>query len=69
MTDRAPTRHTHAPASTRVDVVKGSYACPELRPFEGRAGAMDAFALPSRVGGGLSYPKGEPNDQDAQPLP
>lgn len=24
------------------------YPCPELRPYEGRPGAMDAFALPSR---------------------
>lgn len=24
------------------------YPCPELRPYDGRPGAMDAFALPSR---------------------
>ena len=30
-------------------VMRGApYLCPELRPFDGRPGAMDAFALPSR---------------------
>jgi len=27
-----------------------SYKAPELRPFDGRPGAMDAFALPSQMG-------------------
>lgn len=26
------------------------YQCPELRPYQARPGAMDAFALPSRAG-------------------
>lgn len=30
-------------------VMRGDpYPCPELRPYDGRPGAMDAFALPSR---------------------
>lgn len=29
----------------------------ELRPYEGRPGALDAFSLPSRVGGRLVYPR------------
>ena len=30
-------------------VMRGApYTCPELRPYDGRPGAMDAFALPSR---------------------
>ena len=28
--------------------MRGTYTAPELRPFEGRPGAMDAFSLPSR---------------------
>jgi len=34
------------------------YTAPELRPFAGRPGAMDAFALPSRRGGGRYYRDG-----------
>jgi hypothetical protein len=32
---------------------RGNYAGLELKPFEGRPGAMDAFALPSLVNGRL----------------
>ncbi|MBV5295491.1 MAG: hypothetical protein JZU58_24410 [Curvibacter lanceolatus] len=35
-----------------------SYKAPELRPFDGRPGAMDAFALPSRMGKSLQYRDG-----------
>lgn len=35
-----------------------SYNAPELRPFDGRPGAMDAFALPSRMGARLIYRSG-----------
>jgi len=35
-----------------------SYKAPELRPFDGRPGAMDAFALPSRMGKALYYRDG-----------
>lgn len=34
------------------------YQCPELRPFTGRPGAMDAFALPSRMGNTRFYRDG-----------
>ena len=44
-----------APAPTVVPVrnsnSKGTYAGAELQPFSGRPGAMDAYALPSLVGG------------------
>ena len=40
-------------------VMRGApYTCPELRPFDGRPGAMDAFALPSRRGGARYYRDG-----------
>ena len=32
----------------RRDFQDGVYTCPELRPFTGRPGAMDAYRLPSR---------------------
>lgn len=37
---------------------KGLYTGAELRPYEGRPGAMDAFALPSRMGSRLHYRNG-----------
>lgn len=43
-----------------------SYTTPELRPFEGRPGAMDAFALPSRMGKVLVYRDGR---REAMPCP
>lgn len=30
---------------------RGSYLCPELRPYEGRPNAMDAHNLPSLING------------------
>lgn len=44
-----------APESLPVNActTKGNYAGLELRPFSSRAGAMDAFALKSMVGGKL----------------
>lgn len=36
----------------------GTYTGAELRPFDGRPGAMDAFALPSRMGRRLHYRDG-----------
>lgn len=38
---------------------RGFYVGDELRPYEGRPGAMDAFALPSRMGSRLVYRSGE----------
>lgn len=34
------------------------YPCPELRPFDGRPSAMDAFNQPSRMGNWLVYRDG-----------
>ena len=38
-------------APVRNSNAKGTYAGAELQPFSGRPGAMDAYALPSLVGG------------------
>lgn len=35
----------------------GRYEGDELKPFEGRPGAMDAFALPSLIDGKRVYPR------------
>lgn len=40
----------------------GRYEGDELKPFEGRPGAMDAFALPSRRDNYLSWPDGRFTD-------
>ena len=37
---------------------RGLYDGVELRPYDGRPGAMDAFALPSRMGSRLHYRSG-----------
>lgn len=37
-------------------VPHGHYDGAELRPYTGRPGAMDCFALPSRMGNRLIYP-------------
>ena len=41
----------------------------ELRPFEGRPGAMDAFKLPSRIGRHLVYRNGERREAEPKQLP
>lgn len=53
-------RPTSTPAAgVRVGFDKKSvYKCPELRPFDGRPGAMDAFKLPSVRGSNIVWPKG-----------
>jgi hypothetical protein len=51
-------RHTTAPAGVKLPFSAQSYDGKELRPFEGRKGAMDAFRLPSRTGAGLVPPRG-----------
>lgn len=38
----------HVAAPRQVDVMAGIYTGAELRPFDGRPGAMAAYALPSR---------------------
>lgn len=49
-----------AVASQRIGpaTTKSTYDGAELRPYVGRPGAMDAFALPSRMGKRLHYPDG-----------
>lgn len=42
----------------RNSTASGLYVPIELRPYEGRPGAMDAFSLPSRVGNDLVQPRG-----------
>jgi hypothetical protein len=42
----------------RNSTASGLYVPIELRPYEGRPGAMDAFSLPSRVGNELVQPRG-----------
>ena len=39
-----------ATPSTSINKMVGLYNPIELRPFEGRVGAMDAFKLPSLIG-------------------
>lgn len=39
-----------------------TYKAPKLRAFDGRPGAMDAFALPSRMGKSLHYRDGRMED-------
>lgn len=46
-----------APRTAQL-TAKGVYVGAELRPYEGRPGAMDAFALPSRMGSRLHYRDG-----------
>ena len=58
--DHGGARHEIKKAKvTRIGVVGvPTYSCPELRPFDGRPGSMDAFACPSRVGSRLHYRDG-----------
>lgn len=48
-----PGAHVQTPPTTRVtnSTSGGPYEPTELRPFDGRPGAMDAFLLPSMVNG------------------
>jgi len=50
------TAHLQPAPACRASVE--SYKAPELRPFDGRPGAMDAFALPSRMGKTLHFRDG-----------
>ena len=50
--------HGGTPAAHRLHAPSGAYDGAELRPYEGRPGAMDAFALPSRMGSRLHYRSG-----------
>lgn len=62
---RASTPVTATPAAK--DEPNG-YPCPELRPFTGRPGAMQAFALPSRVNHRLYHPDGRITGLQGEPL-
>lgn len=45
-------------AAPRQNVISAqAYSCPELAPFTGRAGCLDAFAKPSLIGGKCVVPK------------
>lgn len=48
------------PSRTRISNTTATdpYDSAELRPFDRRHGALDAFALPSRMGNRLHYPDG-----------
>jgi hypothetical protein len=48
-----------AAARTAHLTTRGLYTGAELQPYDGRPGAMDAFALPSRMGNRLHYRSGE----------
>lgn len=47
-----------AAARTAHLTTRGLYTGAELQPYDGRPGAMDAFALPSRMGRRLQYRDG-----------
>lgn len=47
-----------AAARTAHLTTRGLYTGAELQPYDGRPGAMDAFALPSRMGNRLHYRDG-----------
>ncbi|WOI43759.1 hypothetical protein [Acidovorax sp. BLS4] len=61
--------HTRRPAAQPIHAVKsGHYQGAELRPFQGRPGANQANALPSRVGRRLHHPDGRVTGLQGQPL-
>lgn len=49
---------SHKAAPIVVPMWNGTYDGAELKPFTGRAGAMDAFTFPSRMGSKLHYRDG-----------
>lgn len=49
---------TAAPRDITQWATGSTYTAPELRPYTGRPGAMDAHRLPSLIGGKLVPPKG-----------
>ena len=48
----------NSPTQWRNATTPRGYTCPELAPYTGRPGAMDAFNQPSRVGSTLCYRDG-----------
>ena len=55
--ERSAARQANVPISNASNTQP--YDDAELRPFSGRTGAMDAYALPSRMGERLVYPRGQ----------
>lgn len=66
---RQRTHHHRVPMAQPIHVAKeGHYQGAELRPFVGRPGAMQAFALPSRVNHRLYHPDGRVTGLQGEPL-
>lgn len=60
---------TRRPAAQPVHAVKtGHYQGVELHPFQGRPGANQANALPSRVNSRLHHPDGRVTDLQGKPM-
>ncbi len=55
---QASTASTQKPIPWCSQTMHGPYLCPELAPYAGRPGAMDAFTKPSRMGNTLFYRDG-----------
>lgn len=56
--EQAEQQRAERASLVRNSTASGLYIPTELRPYEGRPGAMDAFNLPSRVGNELLQPRG-----------
>ncbi len=59
---------TYQPTASAGEGEPKGYRCPELRPFDGRPGAMQAFDLPSRMNNRLHYRDGRVTDLQGKPL-
>ncbi|ABM32189.1 hypothetical protein QRO08_16780 [Paracidovorax citrulli] len=59
---------TYQPTPSAGEGEPKGYPCPELRPFDGRPGAMQAFDLPSRMNNRLHYRDGRVTDLQGKPL-
>lgn len=57
--DAAFRKSTDTTSRTTRLVTAGIYTGAELRPYVARQGALDAYALPSRMGRRLHHPSGE----------
>lgn len=61
LTTPSPAAHAasqNSPTPWRNATTPRGYTCPELAPYTGRPGVMDAFTTPSRVGKTLFYRDG-----------
>lgn len=59
---------TYQRTAPAIDGEPKGYRCPELRPFDGRPGAMQAFDLPSRMNNRLHHRDGHVTDLQGNPL-